>query len=297
MIGAVVGANAFGLRATARLQLGLAGAARRAPARRHRRARCPRARAAQLDAVRPARLVAVGTAANLLMLSVHRLGGGRAPGRRVARPGAPAAARDRSPRSRSWRALPRPRRGDGRRSLGGAPARVPLADLMAARPRRRRPRRVTAGAAVLLTMGTMNAYVAGASRLAGALAAAGSMPRALARPGGAAGGHRRGERGLLAALAAGLVDVDPIVRAISTALRRGLRRRHGRRGPAARRAPARDRRALAGARRRGPRLLGALRRRARGHRAARARVRQCPCGWRSLAGSFSRSWLSCSAIA
>ena len=44
-------------------------------------------------------------------------------------------------------------------------------------------------------------------------------------------------------------------------------------------------------------LLGPLRRRAGGTRAARPGVRQCPCGWRSLAGIFSRSWLSCRAIA
>ena len=156
---------------------------------------------------------------------------------------------------------------------------------------------LTAGAAVLLTVGTTNAYVAGATRLAGALVADGSMPRAMARPGAplaviaaASVGHpRRAGRGARRRRPDRARDLD--------LLRRGLRRRHGRRGAAARRAPARCGGAVAGARGRRARLLGPLRGRARGSRAARARVRQCPCGWRSLAGIFSRSWLSCSAIA
>ena len=67
--------------------------------------------------------------------------------------------------------------------LGGAPgSTVPLADLMQ-RGLGGAGSALTAGAAVLLTVGTTNAYVAGATRLAGALAADGSMPRAMARPG------------------------------------------------------------------------------------------------------------------
>ena len=99
--------------------------------------------------------------------------------------------------------------------LGGAPgSTVPLADLMQ-RGLGGAGSALTAGAAVLLTVGTTNAYVAGATRLAGLW-----WPRARCRADGAArraaGRHRRGERRHPRALAAGLVDVDPIVRAIST---------------------------------------------------------------------------------
>ena len=60
-------------------------------------------------------------------------------------------------------------------------------------------------------------YVAGATRLAGALAADGSMPRAMARPGAPLAVIAAASVAILAALAARLVDVYPIVRAISTA--------------------------------------------------------------------------------
>jgi amino acid efflux transporter len=59
--------------------------------------------------------------------------------------------------------------------LGSAPGRAPLADLLAgavggwARP-------VTTGIAVLLTVGAINAYFAGASRLGASLSLAGAMP-------------------------------------------------------------------------------------------------------------------------
>ena len=62
----------------------------------------------------------------------------------------------------------------------GAQSDVPLADLMAAglgEP----GRRITALLAVLLTMGTMNTYVAAATRLAGALAHEGNAPRCRSR--------------------------------------------------------------------------------------------------------------------
>ena len=72
-----------------------------------------------------------------------------------------------------------------------APSDVPLADLMAA-GLGEAGRSVTAGLAVLLTMGAMNAYVAAAVKLAGALAEEGAAPRALGRP-----------RAALALLAAG----------------------------------------------------------------------------------------------
>ena len=100
--------------------------------------------------------------------------------------------------------------------LGGAQgSTVPLADLMQ-RGLGGAGSALTAGAAVLLTVGTTNAYVAGATRLAGALVADGSMPRAMARPGAPLAVIAAASVVILAALAAGLVDVDPIVRAIST---------------------------------------------------------------------------------
>jgi amino acid efflux transporter len=100
--------------------------------------------------------------------------------------------------------------------LGGAHgSTVPLADLIE-RGLGAAGSALTAGAAVLLTVGTTNAYVAGATRLAGSLAADGSMPRAMARPGAPLALIAAASVVVLAALGAGLVDVDPIVRAIST---------------------------------------------------------------------------------
>jgi amino acid efflux transporter len=64
--------------------------------------------------------------------------------------------------------------------------------------------------------GTTNAYVAGATRLAGALADDGSMPRAMARPHAPLAVIAAASVAILGILATGLVDVDPIVRAIST---------------------------------------------------------------------------------
>jgi amino acid efflux transporter len=75
---------------------------------------------------------------------------------------------------------------------------------------------LTAGAAVLLTVGATNAYIAGATRLAAALAADGSMPRAMTRPHAPLAVIAAASVAILGILAAGLVDVDPIVRAIST---------------------------------------------------------------------------------
>jgi amino acid efflux transporter len=88
----------------------------------------------------------------------------------------------------------------------GATSSVPLADLMAAglgKP----GRTVTAGLAVLLTMGTMNTYVAASTRLVGVLA-----PRVPALPSfaGVAGV-------LLVALSVGLLGLDGLMRATSAA--------------------------------------------------------------------------------
>jgi hypothetical protein len=93
-----------------------------------------------------------------------------------------------------------------------APSDVPLADLMAAglgAP----GRTATALLAVLLTMGAMNAYVAGATKLAGALAAEGAAPAALARPRRALAAFAVLGAALLAALAAEALDVEALFRA------------------------------------------------------------------------------------
>ena len=95
-----------------------------------------------------------------------------------------------------------------------APSDVPLADLMAA-GLGDTGRTVTAALAVLLTMGTMNAYVAAAVKLAGALAGERTAPSALARPGRALALFGTVGALLLAALGARLLDVDGLVRATS----------------------------------------------------------------------------------
>ncbi len=95
-----------------------------------------------------------------------------------------------------------------------APSRVPLADLMAAglgAP----GRTATAALAVLLTMGAMNAYVAAAVKLAGALAEEGSAPKALANPGRALATIAAAGAVLLVPLGADLLSVDGLVRACS----------------------------------------------------------------------------------
>ncbi len=97
-----------------------------------------------------------------------------------------------------------------------APSRVPLADLMAAglgAP----GRSVTAVLAVLLTTGTMNAYVAAATRLAGALAADGAAPAMLARPGRALALFGASGAALLVLLGTGALDVEALVRGSSAA--------------------------------------------------------------------------------
>jgi amino acid efflux transporter len=99
--------------------------------------------------------------------------------------------------------------------LGGAQgSTVPLADLMQ-RGLGGAASALTAGAAVLLTVGTTNAYVAGATRLAGSLVQEGSMPRWMARPYAPLAVIAAAGAAILGLLAAGLVEVDPIVRAIS----------------------------------------------------------------------------------
>ena len=93
MVAAVMAANALGVHTTARLQLGLAGvlAALLLVAVVSALPREPRG---ELDAVRAARLGRGRHGREPADALVHRLGGRLAPGRRAARPGAPAPARD-----------------------------------------------------------------------------------------------------------------------------------------------------------------------------------------------------------
>jgi amino acid efflux transporter len=196
MMVAVVAANARGLQATARMQLGLAAllavlllvAVTSA---------LPSARADNWTPFAPHGWLAIGTAANLLMLSfvgweaVAHLAGDFA-----------------DPRRQLPRAMLTAFGVVAVLYLGLALTTVAVLGGAGSA--------LTAGAAVLLTVGTTNAYVAGATRLAGALVADGSMPRAMGRPGAPLAVIAAASVVILAALAAGLVDVDPIVRAIST---------------------------------------------------------------------------------
>jgi amino acid efflux transporter len=213
MMVAVLAANAGGLRATARMQLGLAGllAALLLVAVA---AALPSARAANWTPFAPHGWLAVGTAANLLMLSfvgweaVAHLAGDFADPRRQL-PRAMLAAFVVVTVLYLGLAVTTVA------VLGGARgSTVPLADLMQ-RGLGGAASALTAGAAVLLTVGTTNAYVAGATRLATALAADGSMPRWMARPRAPLAVIGTAGAAILGLLAAGLVDVDPIVRAIS----------------------------------------------------------------------------------
>ena len=215
MMAGVLATNAAGLRTTARFQLGLAGllAALLLVAVV---SALPESRAEHWTPFAPHGWGAVGTAASLLMLSFigweavsHLAGELRDPTRQL--PRAIFAALG---------VVVVLYLGLAVATVGvlgtAAPSRVPIADLMAAglgAP----ARTATAALAVLLTMGTMNAYVAASVKLAGALAAEGSAPAALARPGralaliGAVGAL------LLVPLGADLLSLEGLVRATSAA--------------------------------------------------------------------------------
>jgi amino acid efflux transporter len=96
----------------------------------------------------------------------------------------------------------------------GATSDVPLADLMGA-GLGDAGRMTTALLAVLLTMGTMNTYVAAATRLAGALAEERNAPRFLATPKLALTTMASIAGTLLLVLALEFVDVDALMRATS----------------------------------------------------------------------------------
>ena len=239
MIAAVMAANAVGLRATARLQLGLAGllavlllvAVVVA---------LPESRSANWAPFAPHGWTAVGTAASLLMLSFigweavsHLAGDLRNPARQLPR----AIFATLGIVVLLYLGLAVATVG----VLGtSAPTDVPLADLMAA-GLGETGRTVTAALAVLLTMGAMNAYVAAATKLAGALAEEGSAPAALASPARALALFATVGAALLVPLGADLLSVDGLVRATSasfvavyaTATAAGIRLLDGRRRTAA----------------------------------------------------------------
>src|SRR4051812_24754029 len=214
MMAAVTAANAAGLRTTARLQLALA-AVLAALVLVAIVSALPESRADHWAPFAPHGWAAVGTAASLLMLSFigweavsHLAGDLRDPARQL--PRAIFAALG---------IVVVLYLGLATASIGvlgtRTPSNVPLADLMAAglgAP----GRTVTAALAVLLTMGAMNAYVAAAVKLAGALAAEGSAPRLLASPRRALAAWAVVAGALLAVLAADAIALDGLVRATST---------------------------------------------------------------------------------
>jgi amino acid efflux transporter len=215
MIATVATANAFGLHATARLQLALAGLLAALLLVAVITA-LPHTDAGNWTPFAPHGWSAVGTAASLLMLSFigweavsHLAGDLPDPARQL--PRAIFAALG---------IVVVLYLGLATATIGvlgtAAPSNVPLADLMAAglgAP----GRTVTAALAVLLTMGAMNAYVAASVKLAGALAAEGSAPRLLASPRRALAAWVTVAGGVLAVLAADAIGLDGLVRATSTA--------------------------------------------------------------------------------
>jgi amino acid efflux transporter len=213
MMATVMAANSVGLKVTARLQLGLAGVLAGLLVVAVVTA-LPESRADHWAPFAPHGWAAVGTAASLLMLSFigweavsHLAGELRDPARQLPRAifGALAVV------VVLYLGLAVATVG----VLGtAAPSEVPLADLMAA-GLGEAGRTVTAGLAVLLTMGTMNAYVAAATKLAGALADEGAAPAALARPSRALGLFAALGALLLVPLGADLLSVEALVRACS----------------------------------------------------------------------------------
>jgi amino acid efflux transporter len=215
MMLAVTMSNTLGVRATARVQLGLAGLLAALLLVAVVTA-LPESRADNWTPFAPHGFAAVGTAASLLMLSfigweaVSHLAGELAdPARQLPRAifGALAIV------VVLYLGLAAATVG----VLGtAAPSDVPLADLMAAglgEP----GRTVTAVLAVLLTTGTMNAYVAAAVKLAGALADEGSAPRAVGRPRIALALFVAVGAAVLVPLGADALSLEALVRAMNAA--------------------------------------------------------------------------------
>jgi amino acid efflux transporter len=213
MIATVLATNAAGLRSTARLQLGLAGVLATLLLVAIVTA-LPESESARWQPFSPHGLTGVGTAASLLMFSFigweagsHLAGEFRDPARQL--PRALLAALG---------VVVVLYLGLAVATVGvlgtGEPSNVPLADLMEAglgTP----GRTATAVLAVLLTLGTMNAYVAAAAKLAGALAEDGAAPAPLARPRVGLGLLAVVAAGELALLGAGAFGTEALVRASS----------------------------------------------------------------------------------
>jgi amino acid efflux transporter len=215
MMGAVLVTNAAGLRTTARFQLGLAGVLAALLLVAVVTA-LPESRADHWTPFAPHGWAAVGTAASLLMLSFigweavsHLAGELRDPAHQLPRAifGALAVV------VVLYLGLAVATVG----VLGTAePSNVPIADLMAAglgTP----GRTATAALALLLTMGTMNAYFAAAVKLAGALADEGAAPAGLARPSRALALIGLVGAVLLVPLGADLLSLEGLVRAMNAA--------------------------------------------------------------------------------
>jgi amino acid efflux transporter len=215
MMATVLASNAVGLRTTARFQLGLA-AVLAALLLVAVVTALPESRGDNWTPFAPHGWGAVGTAASLLMLSFigweavsHLAGELRDPLRQLPR----AIFSALGVVVVLYLGLAVATVG----VLGTAePSRVPIADLMGA-GLGEAGRTATAALAVLLTMGTMNAYVAAAAKLAGALAEEGSAPAALARPSRALALIGVVGALLLAPLGADVLSVDGLVRACSAA--------------------------------------------------------------------------------
>jgi amino acid efflux transporter len=214
MMAAVLATNAVGLRTTARVQLGLA-AVLAALLLVAVITALPESRAEHWTPFAPHGWTAVGTAASVLMFSFvgweavsHLAGDLRDPARQL--PRAIFAALG---------VVVVLYLGLAVATVGvlgtAAPSQVPLADLMAA-GLGEAGRTATAALALLLTMGTMNAYVAASVKLAGALAEEGAAPAPLARPTRALALIGGVGAVLLVPLAADVLSLDGLVRACST---------------------------------------------------------------------------------
>jgi amino acid efflux transporter len=214
MLAAALGANAGGVRVSATVQLGLA-ALLAALLLTAMVTALPVARASHWTPFAPHGWLAIGTAANLLMLSfvgweavAHLAGEFADPMRELPRAMIAAFA---------VVAVLYLGLAVATIAVLGAAARsnVPLADLMESGLGR--PGRIaTAMAAVLLTMGPINVYVAGATKLAGAMAAERAMPAWMARPRAPLTAIAAIAAAILVLLATGIADVGPLVRACST---------------------------------------------------------------------------------
>jgi amino acid efflux transporter len=215
MIAVVIAANVAGVRTTARLQLAFTGVLAALLVVAVVTA-LPESRSEHWTPFAPHGWAAVGTAASLLMFSFigweavsHLAGELRDPRRQLPRAIFAALV-----------VVVALYLGLAVATLGvlgsGAPSSVPLADLMEAglgAP----GRTATAVLAVMLTIGTMNAYVAAAVQLSGALAREGGSARRLGRPPVALGALGAVSAALLALLAADVLGTEDLVHASGAA--------------------------------------------------------------------------------